>query len=57
MDEKELITKKLNCVIHYTLPTASPILPLNEHKFQVLLNNKNAREKLGMVEIAIFCTI
>ena len=38
----------LQCVIHYQhLKTTSKIIPLNQHKFQILNQNREARRKLG----------
>ena len=38
----------LQCVIHYQhLKTTSKIIPLNQHKFQILNQNREARHKLG----------
>ena len=39
----------LQCVIHYPhLKTTSKIIPLNQHKFQILNQNKKARRQLGL---------
>ena len=38
----------LQCAIHYQhLKTTSKIIPLNQHKFQILNQNREARRKLG----------
>ena len=38
----------LQCIIHYLhLKTTSKIIPLNQHKFQILNQNREARRKLG----------
>ena len=38
----------LQCIIHYEhLKTTSKIIPLNQHKFQILNQNREARRKLG----------
>ena len=38
----------LQCAIHYQhLKTTSKIIPLNQHKFQILNQNREARHKLG----------
>ena len=38
----------LQCVIYYQhLNTPSKIIPLNQHKFQILNQNGEARRKLG----------
>ena len=38
----------LQCIIHYLhLKTTSKIIPLSQHKFQILNQNREARRKLG----------
>ena len=38
----------LQCIIHYLhLKTTLKIIPLNQHKFQILNQNREARRKLG----------
>ena len=38
----------LQCIIHYEhLKTTSKIIPLSQHKFQILNQNREARRKLG----------